>query len=109
MRSVVTQVPLDSLHKQAAFHADVDHNGRYYYLTNRNSGLVRVGNSTDTFLLRKVGPYAGGHGFNPYYGQNANFMEIDFYDMGGIPIAQSVKRVRVLDPDNMLRDEFFFY
>ena len=125
MRSVATQVPLDSLYKHAAFHADVDHNGRYYYLTNRNSGLVRIprpdeppddnGNyrddqyNTDTFLLRKVGQYAGGHGFNPYYGRNPNFMEIDFYDLGGIPISQSVKKVRILDPGNMLQDEFFDY
>jgi len=31
MRSVVTRVPLDSVRRKAAYHADVNHNGRYYY------------------------------------------------------------------------------
>jgi hypothetical protein len=42
MRSVATDVPLDSLYKQDAFHADVHHDGRYYYLTNRNSAIYRM-------------------------------------------------------------------
>jgi hypothetical protein len=31
MRAVVTLVPLDSVNKRAAYHADVNHNGRFFY------------------------------------------------------------------------------
>lgn len=31
MRSVATQVPLDSIRRRNAFHADVNHNGRYWW------------------------------------------------------------------------------
>lgn len=31
MRSVATNVPLDSVRRREAYHADVNHNGRYYY------------------------------------------------------------------------------
>jgi len=110
MRSVVTQVPLDSLYKQAAFHADVDHNGRYYYLTSRDAGIHRVSaTNRDTFWVRKVGAFEGGFGFNPHYGENANFMEIDFYDLGGVPLANSKRTVRVLDPGNNLQRPNFDY
>lgn len=33
MRSQATDVPLDSVRKREAFHADVNHNGRFYYKT----------------------------------------------------------------------------
>jgi hypothetical protein len=33
MRSVATNVPLDSVRRRAAFHADVNHNGRYWWPT----------------------------------------------------------------------------
>ncbi len=31
LRSVATGIPLDSVRRRAAYHADVNHNGRYYY------------------------------------------------------------------------------
>jgi hypothetical protein len=31
LRSMATQVPLDSVRRRAAYHGDVNHNGRYYY------------------------------------------------------------------------------
>jgi hypothetical protein len=33
LRSVATQVPLDSTRRRQAYHGDVNHNGRYYYRT----------------------------------------------------------------------------
>lgn len=33
LRSVAKKYPLDSIRKRAAYHADVDHNGRFYYAT----------------------------------------------------------------------------
>lgn len=34
MRSIATNVRLDSIRRRAAYHADVNHNGRFYYDTN---------------------------------------------------------------------------
>lgn len=34
LRSVATQVPLDSTRRRQAYHGDVNHNGRYYYRDN---------------------------------------------------------------------------
>jgi len=47
LRSVATNVPLDSLVKRMAFKGDVDHNGRFYYST-RNSA-----NTADTARYRR--------------------------------------------------------
>jgi hypothetical protein len=33
LRSMATQVPLDSVRRRAAYHGDVNHNGRYFYRT----------------------------------------------------------------------------
>lgn len=33
MRSIATNIPLDSIRRRAAYHADVNHNGRFYYDT----------------------------------------------------------------------------
>ncbi len=33
LRSMATQVPLDSVRRRAAYHGDVNHSGRYYYRT----------------------------------------------------------------------------
>lgn len=43
MRSVATGVPLDSMRRRQAYHADVDHNGRYFYYQyyNDQSELVK--------------------------------------------------------------------
>jgi len=125
MRSIVTQVPLDSLYKHSAFHADVDHNGRFYYLTGGNPFITAThiklermtnnspeGFSRDTFWLRKAGAYSGDYGFNPYFGRNANYVTIDFSAFDGfhnIPLAQKMQRVRFLDAANDAKQEDFDY
>ncbi|MPN15199.1 hypothetical protein SDC9_162528 [bioreactor metagenome] len=128
MKSVVTGVPLDSVYRKAAFHADVHHDGRYYFLTNRNSGVFRALNgnnntlqgeivldnaaynidqySKDTFYIRKVGPLEGKFGFSPYYGTNANYMMVDFFDMGGLTIEKSTIKVRLAEINNTLKNDY---
>jgi hypothetical protein len=136
MLSTVTGRKLDSVYKQEAFHADVHHDGRFYYLTNRNSGIYRIdGNkniitdnslylpstdpsfnpmydldrvSRDTFCLRKVGNFEGKFGFKEYYGKNDDFIEIDFVDFG-LPTSNSVRRFKVLDKANNMGDPDFDY
>jgi len=127
MLSMVTGNKLDSVYKQAAFHADVNHDGRYYFLTNRNSGIYRYNRtsanpvrdytpytdipdgqggvikrdqniSRDTFWLTKVGTYSGDFGFKEYYGKNDEFIEIDFIDAPfGLAPLYSTRRYNIID------------
>lgn len=41
MRSVADKMPLDSVRRRAAYHGDVDHNGRYFYHTD-STGFHKV-------------------------------------------------------------------
>lgn len=104
MRSVVTGIKLDSAYAEAAYHADVHHDGRYYYLVHKNeNNVINVvtegyqksdengyvvdddGNPvycTDTFYIKKALPHEGGFGFLPYYGQNDNIMYVEFPESG---------------------------
>lgn len=99
MKSLVTGNKLDSAYGNAAYHADVHHDGRYYYLVKRNmnnamtivtegyqasdiNGPIFDDNghpvmSKDTFFI-KAAKEIGGFGFLPYYGQNDNTMTITF-------------------------------
>lgn len=40
LRSMATQVPLDSIRRRAAYHGDVNHNGRYYYREDLNGNPI---------------------------------------------------------------------
>ena len=42
MRSVATRIPLDSVRRRAAYHGDVNHNGRYFYDHNFDPPLKKV-------------------------------------------------------------------
>jgi len=42
LRSMATQVPLDSIRRRAAYHGDVNHNGRYFYRTLQGGGVQKV-------------------------------------------------------------------
>ncbi len=46
LRSVAKKYPLDSIRRRAAYHADVDHNGRFYYATS-TSGTTTISTRTD--------------------------------------------------------------
>jgi len=50
MRAIATNVPLDSIRRRAAYHADVNHNGRFYYdtLGNRKTIPWRTMNYADS-------------------------------------------------------------
>ena len=129
MLASVTGNKLDSIYKQAAFHADVNHDGRFYFLTNRNSGIFRYNwvsrqmvpydqlgfyndpdnvnfdpdnLSRDTFFLRKVGVFDGKFGFNEYYGRNGEIVEIDFIDAfpAILTPANSVRKFKLVDRNN---------
>lgn len=125
MVSVATDKALDSTFAKAAFHADVHHDGRYYYLSSRQTGIFRVAKSTgeivmgdedpaltedemsqDTFIVRKVKDHVGAFGFLPYYGKNNNKMEIDFSDLGSVRPEESVRTVELLDPENLSANDY---
>lgn len=40
MKAIATNVPLDSIRRRAAYHADVNHNGRFYYDTLGNRKVI---------------------------------------------------------------------
>ena len=120
MRSVVTGDKLDSAYAEAAYHADVHHDGRYYYLVHRNvNNVINVvtegyqrsdingyvfdedGNPvycTDTFYIKKALPHEGGFGFLPYYGQNDNIMHVE------IPSEGVSGTVTIISPDKPIDD-----
>ena len=131
MQATVTGKKLDSLYKQSAFHADVHHDGRFYFLQNRNSGIFRYDRtggvvldndlydgtnpsynpssiSRDTFYIRKVGNLEGKFGFKEHWGKNDDFIYIDFVDFG-IPISQSVRKFKIIDKSNITGDPDFEY
>ncbi|MCL2039520.1 MAG: T9SS type A sorting domain-containing protein [Bacteroidetes bacterium] len=137
MAATVTGKKLDSLYKKSAYHADVHHDGRYYFLQNRNSGIFRYdrtsgGNivldnslydttsptydpiyapgaiSRDTFYIRKVGALEGKFGFLEHWGKNDDFIYIDFIDFG-IPVSQSVRKFKIIDKGNTAGDPDFEY
>lgn len=51
LRSIATNIPLDSLYRRQAYKADVDHNGRFYYST-RNAT-----NTADVAKYRREVPF----------------------------------------------------
>lgn len=137
MWATVTGKKLDSLYKQSAYHADVHHDGRFYYLQNRNSGIFRYDRtsgggivlnnslydtnlpgynpmynpndiSRDTFYIRKVGALEGKFGFNEHWGKNDDYIYIDFVDFG-IPVSQGVRKFKILDKSNKSGDLDFEY
>ncbi|MDR0926351.1 MAG: T9SS type A sorting domain-containing protein [Ignavibacteria bacterium] len=125
MRSIAINEPLDSLFGNAAFHGDVHHDGRYYYMSKNDAGIYRqiaetgeyvLNNqdalgadnpddvdgllSRDTFYLRKVGLLEGGYGFDLHHGDNANYIDIDFYNSGLVTVDNKVRRFRIVETDN---------
>lgn len=102
MKSVATGTPLDSIYAKAAYHADVNHDGRFYHLVKNNviteqiiAGVDDDGNNIykqDTFLI-KAAVQSGGFGFKPYYGQNSDTLFIEMFD-------GTKATVTVLLPDN---------
>lgn len=127
MRSMVTGIKLDSSWREAAHHGDVNHNGRYFYMTKddakmlgfqRSNGLPVVDweasasdIAVDTFYLMKIGNFDGSYGFLPKYGQNDNFIQIDFLNMGinGITQNNCKRTFRLMNPaktNNPLTDDY---
>lgn len=86
MKSVVTGIPLERGYAKAAYHADVNHDGRYYNLTSNQVVTERMtrkdndGNDVyikDTFKI-KAAVTTGNFGFFPYYGKNNRHLAIKF-------------------------------
>jgi hypothetical protein len=125
MRSIVTGVKLDSLLGKAAFHGDVHHDGRYYYLSSSNVSIypmdrttkliVRSGGnpadwSRDTFFIGQINTtHTGDFGFLPYFGDNANYMAIDFRNIPGEALQGAIRNIRLVDPGNNTRSDFYDY
>lgn len=73
MRSVASGLPLDPIRRRQAYHADVNHNGRYYYLTRQDATYLNIGtiaNPVFTFT-------SAAGGFSDIYGRNAETIEIE--------------------------------
>lgn len=94
--SVVTGEPLDSAYAKSAFHADVNHDGRYYYLIARDVRVGRIGNR-DTFTINisfSDAPLA----FRPYYGENNDYLVLDFMGLGTVSQSNRNRTVKIIDP-----------
>ncbi len=58
MRHVVTNIPLDSVRRREAYHADVNHNGRYYYAYVDTTLIDDEGEEYEaTLIIRKDIPW----------------------------------------------------
>lgn len=42
MKAMATEIPLDPIRRRAAYHGDVNHNGRYYYDAFQNKKLIKT-------------------------------------------------------------------
>jgi hypothetical protein len=101
MVALIDGKPLDSAYKQAAFHGDVNHNGRYYYLNANDVIVRRFGNpsnpSKDTFSVSLTSSGVS-NAFLPYYGKNNDYIEMDFMGLEIVSEANRYRRVKLIDP-----------